>query len=51
MLKLYGMSGKLIYGMKAFYIDANACTKVKGEISESSKYMGVSQKDVSCLSP
>ncbi len=34
-LKIYGVGGQLLKGIQAFYIEANACVRVKGEFSES----------------
>jgi len=33
-LKVYGVGGRLLSGVKAFYRDASACVKIKGEMSE-----------------
>ncbi len=33
-LKVYGVGGSLMNGMKAFYKDVKACIKVNGKISE-----------------
>jgi len=43
-LKVYGVGGKLLNGIKAFYKDANACVRVNGEMSDSFRIqMGVRQ--------
>ncbi len=34
-LKVYGVGGSLMNGVKAFYKDAKACIKVNGETGES----------------
>ena len=34
-LKIYGVGGQLLQGIKAFYQGANACVKIGGELSES----------------
>ena len=34
-LKIYGVGGQLMEGIKAFYREANACVKVDGELSDS----------------
>ncbi len=34
-LKIYGVGGHLLKGIQAFYIEANACVRVGGELSES----------------
>ncbi len=34
-LKIYGVGGQLMEGIKAFYREANACVKVNGELSDS----------------
>ncbi len=33
-LRVYGVGRRLLDGMKAFYRDANACVKVKGQMGE-----------------
>ncbi len=33
-LKIYGVGGQLMEGIKAFYREANACVKVDGELSD-----------------
>ncbi len=33
-LKVYGVGGGLLEGVKTFYRDASACVKVKGEMNE-----------------
>ena len=33
-LKIYGVGGQLLRGIKAFYQGANACVKIEGELSE-----------------
>ncbi len=35
MLEIYGVGGKLLRGIQAFYREANACVRVRGEFSES----------------
>ncbi len=35
MLKIYGVGGKLLKGIQAFYREANACVRMGGEFSES----------------
>ncbi len=34
-LKIYGVGGQLLEGVKAFYRDPSACVRVDGELSES----------------
>ena len=34
-LKIYGVGGQLLWGIKAFYREASACVRVDGELSES----------------
>ncbi len=34
-LRVYGMGGKLLNGVQAFYKEAKVCIRVKGELSES----------------
>ncbi len=34
-LKIYGVGGELLEGIKAFYKEASACVKVDGELSDS----------------
>ncbi len=34
-LKVYGVGGQLMEGIKAFHWEANACVKVDGELSDS----------------
>ncbi len=34
-LKIYGVGGKLLKGIQAFYREANACVRVGGKYSES----------------
>ena len=34
-LKIYGVEGQLLDGIKAFYKEASACVRVNGEMSES----------------
>ena len=34
-LKIYGVGGQLLQGIKSFYQGANACVKINGELSES----------------
>ncbi len=33
-LRIYGVGGRLLDGMKAFYRDDSACVRVKGEMGE-----------------
>ncbi len=33
-LSIYGVGGRLLEGVKAFYRDVSACVKVKGEMAE-----------------
>ncbi len=33
-LKIYGVGGQLMEGIKAFYREANTCVKVDGELSD-----------------
>ncbi len=33
-LRIYGVSGRLLDGVKAFYRDVSACVRVKGEMAE-----------------
>ncbi len=34
-LRIYGVGGRLLDGVKAFYRDASACVKAKGEVTRS----------------
>lgn len=34
MLGIYGVGGKLMEGIKAFYTGASACVRVKGDLTE-----------------
>ncbi len=39
-LKIYGVGGQLMEGIKAFYREANACVKVDGDLSEFCSWSG-----------
>ncbi len=37
-LKIYGVGGQLLKGIRAFYREANACVRVEGKYSESRRW-------------